>query len=254
MIDFFPDGTCVRFYRSVERTCSEIATFSPRDADAYVRFIRLADPIVELSLTPFRFSEDNRNIVREGGKWLRDVARLLLRMRPLRLASTLTGPYGALIRELFETEYARTGITALAAHGTLGPHTPGAAFFACFQAAYHRYGNWHAKGGSGALADAMRRRLEAWGGEVRTAARVTRILVNGRVQGVALADGERIAAPRVVTAINPQTALLDLLGAEHLPNALVHRLWSRHRSNAVQFVVHAALDRLPPWLDAPSDA
>ncbi|MDP9310308.1 MAG: hypothetical protein M3R24_05355 [Chloroflexota bacterium] len=140
VVDFFPDGTCVRFYRSVERTCAEIARFSLRDADAYARFIRLADPIVELSLTPFRFFEDRWNIVQEGGTWLGNVGRLL-RTRPLRLASILTGPYGALIRELFETEYARTGITALAAHGTLGPHTPGAAFFACFQAAYHRYGN-----------------------------------------------------------------------------------------------------------------
>ncbi len=32
-----------------------------------------------------------------------------------------------------------------------------------------------------------------------------------------------------------------------LTPALARRVQARHRSNAVQFVVHAALDRLPPW-------
>ena len=171
-----------------------------------------------------------------------------------RAPSTLAGPYGPLLAATFQTEYARAGIVPLAAHGTLRPYTPGAAFFVMFQAAYHRYSNWHARGGSGALARALRRRLEAWGGAVRTGARVERIPVRGTIEGVALAGGERIAARRVVAAINPQTALLDLVGAEHLRGRLADRLRARHRSNAVQFVVHAALDRLPPWPAAPADA
>ena len=99
----------------------------------------------------------------------------------------------------------------------------------------------------------MARRLETWGGEIRTSARVERILVDGRVRGIQLADGERIAARNVVAAINPQTALLELVGEEYLRGDLVDRLRARHRSTAVQFVVHAALDRLPPWPDAPPD-
>ena len=252
-ISFFPDGACVRFYRSVERTCAEIVQYSPRDAAAYARFIKLADPIVELALTPFRVSEDNWNILREGGAWLRSATKLLWRARPFQIASSLLVPYGALLRQTFQTEYARAGVVALAAHGNLGPQTPGAAFFACFQAAYHRYGNWHARGNSGALAHALARRLEAWGGEIRTSARVERILVDGRVRGLQIADGERIAAKHVVAAINPQTALLELVGEEYLRGDLVDRLRARHRSTAVQFVVHAALDRLPPWPDAPPD-
>lgn len=167
----------------------------------------------------------------------------------MHLANQLAGAYGPLLEETFQSEYARAGIAALAAHGTSGPHTPGAAFFALWQAAYHRYGNWHARGGSGALAQALRTRLEAWGGAVRTGARVARIVApDGRVRGVELAGGERIDTARVVAAINPQTALLCLLGRERLPTALARRIESRHRSNAVQFVVHAALDRLPPFV------
>jgi phytoene dehydrogenase-like protein len=261
-ISIFPDGACVRLYRAVDRTCADIARYSPRDADAYARFIRAADPVVEVGLAAFRSGADSRGRLREVGYRLWMALQATLRSSPTRLASQLLGPYGPLLRETFETEYARAGIAALAAHGTLGPHTPGAAFFVLWQAAYHRYGNWHAIGGSGALTDALRRRLIGWGGEIRTSARVTRILAGSWVEGVEFEDGdsgaekrvERIAARYVVAAINPQTALLDLLGAARLPAGVAARLRARHRSNAVQFVVHAALDRPPPWPGAPGDA
>jgi phytoene dehydrogenase-like protein len=253
-VSYFPHGEVVRFYRSVDRTCDEIARYAPCDAEAYRRFIRAADPVVELALGAFRSSGDHGKGMREWRYRLGAVARALRHNRPTRLANQLAGPYGSLLAEIFETEYARAGIAALAAHGTLGPHTPGTAFFVLWQAAYHRHGNWHARGGSGALSEALRARLEAWGGTVRTGARVARILApDGRARGIALADGERIDAARVIAAINPQTALLDLLGREHLPADLARRIATRHRSNAVQFVVHTTLDRLPPWPGAPAD-
>lgn len=105
-------------------------------------------------------------------------------------------------------------------------------------------------GGSGALADALRRRLEAWRGQLRTSAEVVRIYGKGRAAGVELATGERVAARAVVSAMNPQTALLDLLDGPGLPERTARRLAARHRTNAVQFVVHAALDALPLWSGA----
>lgn len=253
-VSFFPDGSVVRFYRSVDRTCQEIARFSERDADAYARFIRLADPVAELSLSVLRRSEDGWSRLREGRRQLHLGAQLLRRTGPMRLAGDLAGAYGPLLHAWFDTEQARMGLVTLAAHGSLGPDSPGAAFFVFWQAAYHRYGNWHARGGSGALAQALRQRLEAWGGTVCTSAAVERIHVGDGVEGVTVAGGERIAVRKVVAAVDPQRALFDLLGAEHLDATLARRLRSRHRANAVQFVVHAALDRLPPWRNAPADA
>ncbi len=250
---FYPDGSVVRFYRSLERTCADIARVSPEDAEAYAAFIQMADPIVELGLTAFRSSEDDAG-GREWRRRLQEAWRVFRQGQIAHLPRRLAGPYGALLTEWFRTEYAAAGIAALAAHGTLGPHTPGASFFVLWQAAYHRYGNWHAKGGSGAFADALCRRLLAWGGEVRTDAHVKGIDVQGdRVVGVTLADGERIRGRCVVAAINPQTTLLELLDAAHLPADLARRIKSRRRSNAVQFIAHATLDALPPWPDALPD-
>ncbi len=228
---FFPDGSYVRFYRSVERTCTEIARYSQRDAAAYAAFIRRADPIVELALATFRSSGDNGNDLHEWRVRLSAAVQALRRNRRHELTRQLLGPYGTLLEETFATEHARAGFAALAAHGTLGPHTPGASFFVLWQAAYHRHGNWHARGGSGALTRAMRTRLETWGGEVRTGARVARILANGRVTGVALADGERIAARAVVAAINPQCARYTLADAASLQCRAVRRA-CRPRSSA----------------------
>lgn len=249
----FPGGRCARFYRSVDRTCDEIAGFSPPDAEAYHTFVELADPIADLSLGFFRASEDRHRLLKEWRRRLVDLGKVLRRRRPLDLANLLAQPYGTVLRQTFETELVRTGLIALAAHASLGPQIPGSAFFVFWQAAYHRYGNWHAKGGSGALARSMARRLEAWGGEIYTSAEVGQILVDGVVQGIELADGSTIGAPRVVAAVNPQTALLDLLGEAHLPETMASRVRALHRSNATHFVVNVALDGLPPWPNAPDD-
>jgi phytoene dehydrogenase-like protein len=111
----------------------------------------LADPVAELSLELLHASADHRSLMGMWRKRLANAFQALCRSRPLRLASTLAGPYGPLLYEWFQTEHARTGLLTLAAHGTLGPYTPGAAFFVFWQAAYHRYGNWHARGGSGEM-------------------------------------------------------------------------------------------------------
>lgn len=252
-VSLFPDGRVVRFYRSVERTCEELARCSPKDADDYADFIRLAEPIAELSLSRLRASSDDRSLLGGAKERLSSVAKVLRRSKPNELAGFLAGPYGVLLEAHLPTEVGRMGIAPLAAHGTLGPNVPGTAFFACLQAAYHRYGNWHAVGGSGSLTQALTRRLEAWGGTVRTGAKVAEILVDGRVWGVRLETREGLEAENVVAAINPQTTLLNLVDETHIPRRLARRLRARHRSNAVQFVVHAALDRLPPWEGAPED-
>jgi phytoene dehydrogenase-like protein len=70
-VSFFSDGTCARFYRSVDRTCQELARFSAHDAEAYAAFIRLADPVAELSLELLHASADHRSLM---GMWRKRLA------------------------------------------------------------------------------------------------------------------------------------------------------------------------------------
>lgn len=242
-----PNGPPLRFFRSLDRTRQDLAQrCSPAEADRYARFVHQAGPLLDLALPAIQAGGHGA-----GGRLLRAAragARALRQRGPLGLTSLLLAPYGRVLAEAFATEPLRAPLAALAAHATVGPTTPGGAFYVLWQAAYHRFGMWHAHGGSGSLAAALVRCLAAQGGALRTEARVTRVLLNGqRAVGVELADGERLAADAVVAALNPQTALLDLIGVDHLPSDLAATVRALHRGNAVQFVVHAALDRLPPY-------
>jgi|GEM_PF-1876535 len=98
-VQFLPDGSCVRFYRSVERTCQELARFSPRDAKAYARFIALADPLTDLGLAMFRLSEDDFRLGRELWRDLRAGLRALPQASPVSLARWMLGSYGPLLKE-----------------------------------------------------------------------------------------------------------------------------------------------------------
>ena len=148
------------------------------------------------------------------------------------------------------SDLARGPVAAFAAHASAGPLTPGGALFAFWQAAYHRFGQWHAVGGSAALIAALVRRLESYGGAVRCGAPVARIdTTGGRARAVILEDGERLDADLVVTAIDPRTALLELADPP-LSGPAARALRATHRSNAVQALVHVATDRLPPYRGA----
>src|SRR5665647_2596715 len=69
-----------------------------------------------------------------------------------------------------------------------------------------------ARGGPGALADALAAAARAFGAEIRTGAEVVGVTTrDGRVTGPVLASGEEIVAPIVASALDPKRTLLGLL-------------------------------------------
>lgn len=97
--------------------------------------------------------------------------------------------------------------------------------------------------GGGAVVDAMLRAARAAGVTVRTGAEVARIRVSaGRATGIALAGGEEIAARIVVSAANPRTTFLDLVGPCHVDTGFATRLRHvRMKGNVAR--LDLALDR-----------
>ncbi len=242
---FFPDGRVVRFFRSVERTVASIAEHDPAEAHRYAAFMERAMPAVEVVTTGLAGAHSGaalRTALRRVGSAVRAVRRAD-GVGPL-LADVL-GPYGSLLTSALDTELIRAPVAAFAAHSSAGPALAGGGFFALWQAAYHRHGQWHAIGGAQALVDALVARLHSFGGTLRTGAPVRRITTGAAgVTGVELAGGERLAADVVVTAIDPGLALLELLDPP-LGGPVGRRLRGLHRSNTVQLVVHLATTALP---------
>ena len=102
-------------------------------------------------------------------------------------------------------------------------------------------------GGMGAVTDAMATAARGAGVEIRTAAAVSRILLDGaRVCGVELAGGERIDAAAVVSNADPRTTIMDLLGMRHVEASFAQRI-SHFRSKGNAAKLHLALDGLPDF-------
>ena len=104
-----------------------------------------------------------------------------------------------------------------------------------------------AKGGMGAVSEALANTARRHGADIRTSEAVSRILMDGdRVAGVELHDGKQIAAATVISSADPKTTFLDLLGARNLEAGFVHKVKNiRMRGNAAK--LHLALDGAPEF-------
>jgi phytoene dehydrogenase-like protein len=159
-------GTGISFYRDLEKTCASIAKISPRDAEAYRQFVahwgELNEGIFETFLQP----------PTPGRIFATMLKRNLRNWRSRKLWSSLDtsrqlmAPYGALIEELFEHPAVRTALTWLSAQSGPAPTEMASGDMLGWNAMIHKSGAKRAKGGSGALTQAMAKCLESYGGEI----------------------------------------------------------------------------------------
>jgi phytoene dehydrogenase-like protein len=137
-----------------------------------------------------------------------------------------------------------------------GPMSPGSAYVLL----HHRMGEvdgiggcWGvARGGMGAVSEAIAGAARAAGAVIETSAEVASIDVaaSGRVTGVTLADGRSVSAPLVVSGVHPATTFLSLVGAKQLPDALVTDI-ERFRTRSPAAKVNLALSGLPSFTARP---
>ncbi|MER9004589.1 MULTISPECIES: NAD(P)/FAD-dependent oxidoreductase [unclassified Mesorhizobium] len=109
------------------------------------------------------------------------------------------------------------------------------------------------KGGMGAVVAAIRAAAEKAGVTIRTAAPVARIVVEkGRALGVTLDGGEVLHARTIVSAVNPATTMLDLVGPREIDTGFVRKVKNiRMKGDAAK--LHLALDRPPQFSGVDAD-
>jgi len=133
----------------------------------------------------------------------------------------------------------------------LGPRSPGSAYVLLhhymgeIDGAFRAWG--FQKGGTGAISESIASAARAFGAEVRTNADVERVIVrDGHATGVALANGDEVSAPIVVSGLDPRRTFVDLIEPKHLPDALVAAIRNfRFRGSSGK--VNLALDALPEF-------
>jgi phytoene dehydrogenase-like protein len=236
------------------RTVRELRRWSRRDAEAYPEYgllmaemARFVKPI--LSLLP---PDPGRWDPREWFPVLRladAFRRLPLRHRDA-LVGLMTMSAVDFLRQWFETDPLVATMSASGIIGTyLGVMSPGTAYVLLHHYMGEIDGAFRAwgipKGGTGGVSLAIAAAAREAGAEIRTQARVTRILVrDGRARGVVLESGDELLARAVVSSADVRRTMLELLEPGHLPadyEAAVRRFRFRGSSGKVNL----ALDGLP---------
>ncbi len=250
------DGRYLMMCDDPARRHAEIAKFSTRDADAHVawdawlgRLGALLGPMLA-QVPPKLGSKRPRDLLAAlGVAWkfrkldqrgVGDVTRLM------------TMSVADLLEEQFESDAVRGVLSVSGVIGTwAGPRSPGTGYVM----AHHKMGDGGAwgfpAGGMGGVTQAMRAAALHFGAEIRTEAAVGRIdVLDGRVRGVTLANGDVLEADVVVATTHPKITFLEHLDAAHLPDDFVAdiRRW-KTRSGTVK--VNLALDRLPEFACKP---
>jgi phytoene dehydrogenase-like protein len=103
----------------------------------------------------------------------------------------------------------------------------------------------------GSVADSIRDAARSFGCEIRTDARVARVIVEGgRAVGVALESGEELRAPVVISCVHPKIAFLELVDRSLLPEDFLADIehW-KTRSGVVK--INVAMSELPNFTADP---
>ena len=252
----FPDGRCiVQADDDAQWNYDEFAKFSKRDADAIEQWdawigglaavlgpLLMTTPPKMGSMSPSDLQEQLRLVWRFRGLKVRGVADV---------TRLMTMSIMDILDRFFETDQVKTVMALNGLIGTwAGPYEPGTGYVM----AHHSIGDvgdgtlgsWGVpEGGMGAVAAVLERSARAFGAEVRTNARVERVLVrDGRAEGVVLEGGEEVRAPIVVTACHPKITFLRQIDRTELPLEFVEDIehWSS-RSGVVK--INLAVSELP---------
>lgn len=167
-----------------------------------------------------RMSED----MRRGGPYMEGWRVLALPFKAPTLSLYGMKPLGKVLDGLIRDPLLRAFLTAQAGDYAMPPSEAWSALHAGTQGHYFN-GGFYPRGGAHRIPRAFVRRLKRQGGELRLAAPVRRIVVEGgRAVGVEIEGGERIGATTVISNADPEMTYRRLVGEGYLSGRLRTKL------------------------------
>jgi len=239
-----PQG--ITFSVDLDRTCASIeALCGARDAEAYRAFV-------------LDWSARNVKVFEafQGAPTMSHLGRTLwgvgksTGLDGLELSRQFLTSADSLLDEHFEDERLKTALAWMGAQSGPPTHEVATADLVGWNTVMHLLPPGHPKGGSGMLSEALRRRLESYGGRVRLGDGAAAITTSGgRATGVLTDSGEHLPASYVVTGCHVLTTL-DLLG-DGVPGDLSARAGRSVRTgNGIGMVVRLGTSALPAYAGA----
>jgi phytoene dehydrogenase-like protein len=255
-----PDGNHLWRVDDHEATHRAIARHSRKDADAYERYGqamvdmgRFVRPI--LGLTPADPLSLHPRTLKQAS-FLLNHFRSLPADERYTLVQLMTLSAADFLDQWFETDVLKATMSASGIIGTfLGIRSPGTAYVLL----HHYMGeidgvfrSWGlARGGTGAISNAIAAAARERGVEIRTNAAVASIRVrNGQANGVVLENGDEIDAGIVASSVDPRVTFLELMDPEGLPDDFAADV-RRYKFRGSSGKVNLALDGLPDFTALP---
>src|SRR5688572_22945318 len=241
-VSLLPDGQRLQLSTAPgdEATLQSIRQLSTADAAKWPEFVAFMNRAAAFLDAAYRTPMPRLPHVGLAEGW--PLAKLAWTLRRLggrdmfRVIRSMSMSTVELTEEWFESEQLKAAIAAVGIHGhTLGSMSAGSGY-TLMHNWLNRGGLAHrpVAGGSVRVADALVATLAAHGGELRTSAGVSRIVVDRqRATGVVLDNGEEVSAATVFSAADPRHTLLGLVGAPELPPEFVWHTQSIKMRGAV---------------------
>ena len=236
------DGRAAVLSADPADTAANLDTFAPGDGQAWLTMFaewqRIRDPLLDALFTPFPPIKAALSLLRR-----------LKTAGTMDLARLAVLPVRRLADENFRGAGAGLLLTGNAMHSDVPPDAAGSGVFGwllCMLA--QDVGFPVPQGGSGKLAQALESRVIKGGGQIRTAAQVTSVLLaGGRAVGVRCADGSLVRARRGVLAdVSAPSLYRDLVGLQNLPTRLGAQL-ENFQWDHPTLKINWALNRPIPW-------
>ena len=257
-----PNGDYLWRVNDHGKTHREIARHSKLDAEAYDEFgkamqamCRFVKPILSM-VPPDPSTLDPRELMK-----LLFIGRRFQNMESgdkYNQVQLMTMSAVDFLDQWFETDVLKATMSASGIIGTfLGVRSPGTAYVLLhhymgeIDGAFRAWG--FARGGTGAISNAIGEAAREAGAEIRTKAAIGRILVRGgRAVGVALTNGDEFYADVISSSVDPRHTFLEFLDSETLPDEFVEGV-KRYKYRGSSGKVNLALDALPTFKCMPGE-
>jgi phytoene dehydrogenase-like protein len=257
-----PNGDYLWRVNDHAKTRREIARHSKLDAEAYdeygkamVDMARFVKPILNMT-PPDPLSLNPRELMKllflgRRFRGLADVDRY-------NQVQLMTMSAVDFLDQWFETDVLKATMAASGIIGTfLGVRSPGTAYVLLhhymgeIDGAFRSWG--FARGGTGAISNAIAAAAREAGVEIRTQAPVARIAVtSGRASGVVLGNGDELASDIVLSSVDPHLTFLQFIERKQLPPEFVEDV-QRYKFRGSSGKVNLALDALPDFTCLPGE-
>src|SRR6187455_928116 len=255
-----PDGNHLWRVNDHAKTQREIRRHSRIDAEAYdeygramVEMARFVKPILNMT-PPDPMSLDPRELMKLA--FLGQRFRRLADLDRYNQVQLMTMSAVDFLDQWFETDVLKATMSASGIIGTfLGVRSPGTAYVLLhhymgeIDGAFRSWG--FARGGTGAISNAIASAARAAGVEIRSQAEVARILITGnQAHGVVMKNGDEIRARVVASSVDPRLTFLRFIEPGHLPDEFVEGV-HHYRFRGSSAKVNLALDALPDFTCLP---